>query len=511
MDALVGGASGARSRFAPRLAWVGLVAVMAMVAGACTPPTEPAPDSGTGPLHVSLVDGGFELSWDPAPGHGALGYEVQRWTGEGPWELLATTTEPTFVFDSAVPMASYGFRVRAAVEQGATPKSFTKSVNALYVEPQLPVVRIDTDGYAPILDRENYVDAHMTIDPNGTSFEPYEGTLRIRGRGNSTWNYPKKPYRLKLDDGSEIMGMPSEKDWNLLANFVDRSQLRTWAAEQVSLNTSMAWTPRYRHVEVILNGAYVGVYQLSEKVEPDGDRVDIKELDEDDIAGDKVTGGYLLEIDDRLEENNEPGWRTPEQVPVVIKEPDPAQPEQRAYIKGFVEDFEEALFSEDYTDPVLGYRAFLDVESFIDYWIIQEVTRNGDSFWSSTYFWKERGEDELVFGPMWDHDRSMGSTVTVRPQPPEGWYARDRGKWTRQLFTDPAFVDQVQARWAELAPALSAIPAQLEVLGAQLAPAIANDEVRWGYSLADNDQPEFLSQWMSTRIQWMTDAFAAEP
>lgn len=281
-------------------------------------------------------------------------------------------------------------------------------------------------------------------------------------------------------------------------------------AEQISKATDLAWSPTFRHAEVILNGDYVGVYQLTEKVESTPVRVDIEEMEPEDNAGEALTGGYLLEIDDRLEENNEPGWRTTRSVPVVVKEPDPMTTQQRAYIRTYVHRFEDALWSHDFKDPTNGYAPYLDVDAFIDHWIVQEVTRNGDSFWSSTFFTKERGEDELVFGPIWDFDRSMGSSVTLRPQPPEGWYARDHGPWVRRLFADPAFVDRVQDRWAELAPAISGVPAQMDTLGADLRPAISNDEARWLYELADNHQPEFLSDWLSTRTDWITAAFDAE-
>jgi len=110
-----------------------------------------------------------------------------------------------------------------------------------------------------------------------------------------------------------------------------------------------------------------------------------KEMEPEDITGDAVAGGYLLELDERLEANNEPGWRTPLNVPVVVKEPDPAAPEQRSYIRSFVNSFEDLLFSPGFADPVTGYASVLDVDAFVDHWMLQEVTRNGDSFWSSTF------------------------------------------------------------------------------------------------------------------------------
>ncbi len=350
----------------------------------------------------------------------------------------------------------------------------------------------------------------MTLDPNGSGFDAYSGTLQMRGRGNSTWGYPKKPYKLKLDSKASLMGIAKNKDWVLLANWVDRSQMRNWTAGEISRATDLDWTPTFRHVEVILNGEYQGVYNLTEQVEVKDDRVEIEEMEPTDIAGNEVTGGYLLEIDDRLEENDEPGFRTGKNVPVVVKDPDPMAPEQRNYIRNHVQTFENRLMGQDFTDPVLGYRPYLDVNAFIDLWTVQELARNGDSYWSSTYFTKERGDDRLRFGPMWDFDRSMGSPVTFRPQPPEGWYARDRGAWTKRLFQDPAFATEVRTRWEQLAPVFSTLPAQLDAVAATIEPAMPNDEARWSYTRGPQDQSAFLSDWLRTRIDWMSAAFDAE-
>ncbi len=461
-------------------------------------------------IRAALTGDGFELTWNASPGGSTHGYRLEYTEGDSDWQPLAEPSTNSYTFTGATPQTWYRFRVRTGFSPGATPTSFTGSIRRAFVEPVLPIVRIDTANFEPIVIKTKYLDATMEIDPNGTAFDAYQGDLRIKGRGNSTWQQPKKPYRLKLDDKSPIMGMASDKDWILLANHMDKSQVRTYAAEQISKSTDLAWTPTYRYVEVILNGEYLGVYQLTEKIEPETDRVDITEMEPEDISGEAVTGGYLLEIDDRLEENNEPGWRTPRNEPIVVKEPDPMEPEQRSYIRGFVNGFENLLFSDDYADPSTGYASLLDVEAFIDHWILQEVTRNGDSFWSSTFFTKERGEDKLVFGPMWDFDRSMGSPVTVREQPPEGWYAREHGHWVVRLFTDPAFVDQVHQRWDELAPSLQGLPAELEALAYALRPSVENDMVRWEYDIGPNDTPEFIRNWLEIRMTWMTAAFDAE-
>jgi len=406
------------------------------------------------------------------------------------------------------PRTVYSFRVRDAAAPGAHGTTWSPPITAFYVEPKLPVLRIDTTGRAPILDRENYVRATMTLDPNGSGFAPYSGTLDIRGRGNSTWVAPKKPYRLRLDTKSPLMGIASNRHWALLANYNDKSQLRSYAAGEVSRATGLDFTPAYRHVEVILNGRYDGVYQLTEHIRGGADRVDIEEMGPEDNSGVELTGGYLLEIDERLEENDEPGFRTQHHVPVVVKEPDPMTPEQRAYITGHVAAFENALFSSSFADPVVGYRHYLDENAFADHYLVHEIARNQDTFWSSTFFSKQRGDDRLVFGPMWDFDISMGAAAAPRTLDPTGWAHRGTGRWLQRIFTDPTFVTTVEQRWAALSPRIADLPDRLEALGDSLQPAIANDESRWGYELEQHDTPQYVADWLRTRLSWIGDELA---
>lgn len=470
-----------------------------LVVAACVPPAPSDPYD----LTARLGEGEVLLAWTDPPGGGST-FDVQMLVDGVGWTDLPDAAGPSATVTGLAPRTRTMFRVRAAGDGGSTsPGPWSTGVAFVYVEPVLPVLRIDTEDSQPVVDKENYVRATMTLDPNGTAFAPYSGTLGIRGRGNSTWAYPKKPYRLKLDTKSPMMGMAAERDWVLLANYVDRSQLRTWTAGEISRTTELQFTPTFHHVEVVLNGEYVGVYQLTENIEPGAARVDIDELEPGDDAPPEVTGGYLLEIDARLEENDEPGWRTDRWVPVVVKEPDPTTPAQRTYIKGHVDDFEDALFSPDYRDPALGYRRYLDVASFADHYLVQELTQNQDVFFSSTFFTKHRGDDRLRFGPMWDFDRSMGSPSSYVDPSPEGWWARTRGPWSNRLFTDPALVQDVAARWSQFEAGFRTLPERIEDLGTQLAPAVLNDAARWRYDPAPTDDPTYLSNWLQARIDWI--------
>lgn len=270
-----------------------------------------------------LEDDAIRLTWNVSVGGAENGYEVQVIDDSRQhlgWQNVPVTGIDDTVFTGVENRTRYNFRIRELTPDGALP--WSGPVPAVYVDPVLPVVRINTDNAQPILDRENYVNGEFTLDPNGSDYDAASGRLEIRGRGNSTWGASKKPYRVRLETSTSLMGIAKSRHWVLLANAYDKSQLRSYTAGEIAHSTDLAWSQTYRHVELILNGDYVGVYQLTEQVRIAGDRVDIEEMSPDDNEGDAVTGGYLLEIDARLEENNEPGFRTNKNMPIVIKDPD---------------------------------------------------------------------------------------------------------------------------------------------------------------------------------------------
>ncbi len=493
----------------PRMAGPVLVVttLAVMLVAACVPP-EPPPDPYG--LRATLVDDGIRLDWT-APYPDATGYRVEWLEAPGGWELLTTTSDMTTLDTTIADRSTRKYRVRAIRE--AKPTDFSGVVKATYVELLLPVIRVDTEDHQPVISKEEYLDAQVDIDPNGSPYDAFSAPTRIKGRGNTTWAYPKKPYKLKLDSKASLFGMPKEKDWVLLANYADRSQLRTWVAQTAGHSTDLAWTPSSVHVELVLNGEYLGVYQLTEQVEVKENRLDITEMEPGDTSGEAVTGGYLLEIDERLEQNAEPGFRTRRRVPIVIKEPEPAAPEQFDYIRDYVQDYEDALFGPNFSDPVLGHRGYADVDSFIDWYIVEELVKNQDATFSSAYLHKDRSAP-IRFGPLWDFDLSMGTDRGIVPADPQQvWVNQPNKPWVNRYFADPTFRQRLDERWDAHRVDFDQLPAQLSVLGADLQDAIANDAARWDYTLGVNDTPQFLADWLTTRIAWMDayiDAAAAQ-
>ena len=328
-----------------------------------------------------------------------------------------------------------------------------------------------TDTGQAITSKEDYVTGTYTL--NEGEEEVAGGTLRIRGRGNSTWDWPKKPYRLKFDDSSPLLGMPKSKNWVLLANYADKTLMRNDIAFMLGERLGMAWTPHGRYVDVWMNDVYGGVYQLVEHIRIDNDRIDIDEMEETDTGPETMTGGYLIEIDFRMHEDYclgaayDPvcvdGVNTAREGvlcldsehgmnPFCLDEPeDLLEPEwavQRNYIETYFTDTEAALFGENFADPDLGYAAYLDVDSTINYYIINELLKNPDGATASAYITKPRN-GKFQFGPIWDFDLSLGNAGYSDVDKTYGWHTR-KASWFARLFEDPAFAAKAKARWQQL-------------------------------------------------------------
>jgi|GEM_PF-850263 len=327
----------------------------------------------------------------------------------------------------------------------------------------LPTIDISTEGAAPIVSEETYLDASMTITLADGS-PSYAGTLRIKGRGNSTWTLPKKPYRLKLDSKDKLLGMHSDKNWALLANYSDKTLLRNLVAQTLGQRLHMAWSPDSRFANVVLNGQYQGIYQLIETIRVDSNRVDIAEIEPTDIASPEVTGGYLFEIDQRLDCDPLLQYVSAYDTPICIDTPDEDAivPQQYDYLTDYIRDTEDALYAPGFADPADGYRAWLDPASFIDWYLVNELTANTDAAdYSSIWNYKDR-DGLLERGPLWDFDISIGNADYCPCTDPQGFWIRG-GIWYSRLFEDPWFAAQVRARWDEVkADTFDTLPALID-------------------------------------------------
>jgi hypothetical protein len=272
-------------------------------------------------------------------------------------------------------------------------------VNPAKLDTGLPVITISTGGRQPITSKERYVQADIEIvDPNDHG-NNLSGEVEIRGRGNTTWNAPKKPYRLRFPKKTSLFGYEKARNWVLLANYQDTTLMLNSAAFELGRRFGLPFTPHFTHVEVILNGRYEGSYILTEHIQVGAGRIDINTND---------PGSFLVELDSYYDK--EPKFRTPLlKLPVMIKHPEndtPGLTEVSGYdfVKDAMNELEAALYSSAF--PESGYRDLIDLHSFIDYIMINEITRNVDvQFPKSVYLYRDGGEHKKIrAGPLWDFD-----------------------------------------------------------------------------------------------------------
>ncbi len=389
------------------------------------------------------------------------------------------------------------------------------------VDTGLPVVQIWTNLAAPIVDRENYVKACMRISDG--SVQPYRkglfhGTIKIRGRGHSSWDMPKKGYRVKLDTASPVLDMPSHKDWVLLANYADKTLMRNAVGMELSRRAGLPWTPRLRFVEVYLNDEFLGNYQLGEKIEVAPERVAITEMSTSDISTPNLTGGYLLEADffERIDPTTDRFFTTIEGINFVMKSPSDSDVtnEQAKYIHQYTQDVETAILSRNY-DRDTGYPSLIDVDSLINWYLVQEVMKNVDSvFASSVYVVKDRNS-KMAMGPVWDFDFAAGN-LDYEPLAmyPEGWYVSAQSAWFDYLMQDKAFKKQVKKRWDKIKKQMKKIDGYVAELNSQLKYSQAENFKRWpildtyvwpnAVVLGSHEaEVAYLTKWLKARVKWI--------
>ena len=313
----------------------------------------------------------------------------------------------------------------------------------------LPVVFINTPGGTAIPPKtEDWLDDTSLTIYDTDCRSCYSGKTEIRGRGNSTWKYPKKPYALKLSSKAEILGMPKHKRWVLLANWLDRTLLRNHVSFRIAMQTGLDWTPRGEFVEVVLNDRHIGCYYLCEHIKIDENRVNIDELDEDE-----TDGGYMMEIDTYYDETFK-FKSAVKSFPYMFKDPDEVNDAQFTFMMDYINNLEGALY-DDERFAAREYADYLDIDSFIDFWIAYELTGNTETHHpKSTYVHKDKG-GKLKAGPVWDFDWK-----TFRLDNEE-WVTMNH-LYYEALFKDPVFVARVKERWEMHEAKLREIPAFIE-------------------------------------------------
>lgn len=429
------------------------------------------------------------------------------------------------------------------VQVSVSAQTFTSS--------NLPIIVITTNG-VPIQD-EPKITADMGIIYNGVgarnnltdAFNNYNGKIGIEIRGSSSQMFPKKQYGIELRDAlgvginASLLDMPEEEDWVLFAPYNDKSLMRDVLAYKLGRDLGR-YAPRTRYCEVVLNGAYQGVYVLMEKIKRDKNRVDVAGLNPGEISGDDLTGGYIIKIDKESGSGNG-GWSSSysppnrgggQQIYFQYDYPSASEivTEQRNYIQQYVNNFEASLSSTTFNDPVNGYAKYIDVDSFIDFFIMNEVSKNVDGYRLSTYFYKKKDSDggKLHMGPLWDFNLGFGNANYCTQGNPEGWVTNFNGIcpndywlipfWWSRLYSDGAYRNKLAARWEELRAnqlqtdrVLTYIDSVANVLNAESQQRnfqtwpVLNMYVWPNYYVGPTFAAEinWLKNWMTARLNWM--------
>jgi hypothetical protein len=416
----------------------------------------------------------------------------------------------------------------------------------------LPLLFIDTNGEN--IPNEPKIDANLAVVYNGVGATnyvdglptDYNGNIGIEIRGASSSGYPQKPYGFETRDEAgnnnnvSLVDMPSENDWILLSNYNDKTFMRNSLAQD--LFTKMGnYGPRQKLCEVFLNESYQGIYVLSEKIKKDNDRVDIATLGPLENSGDEVTGGYILELNywnnnNSWELNYHPLDHPDFDVHLVYRypKPDVITDEQKDYIANFVDSMEVALYGDQFADPVTGYRQYLDIESFIDYFLLNEVSRNHDGFKKSRFFFKDKASNggKLKAGPTWDFDwawKNLYACSETENVTGEGWaylinncptdnYSPD---WYVRLFQDTTFANHMRCRYEEYRYDFlnsNYLHAYIDSVAALVEEPAGRHYQKWPFlgistgapdigPIPDSYQGEvdFLKDWIDLRLLWLDD------
>ncbi|CAN5450184.1 hypothetical protein BH10BAC1_BH10BAC1_01810 [soil metagenome] len=449
----------------------------------------------------------------------------------GVWKLLI---EDTYGADT-------GSVINWSITFGNTP---AKPFN--FTSSNLPIVVINTGGSA--IPSEPKLAAQMGIIYNGVGirnymtdpFNNYNNKIGIETRGSSSSTFPQKTYgfetrnNLGLQNDTIVLGMPTEHDWILYAPYDDKTCMRNVLTYDIA-NKTGHYASRTRFCELVINGQYQGIYVVMEKIKRDSNRVDISKLKTTDISGDQLTGGYIIKVD-RIDG---PGsyWTSPylaaDGSSVDFVHVYPANgtivTQQRNYIMAYIDTVEDVLASPGFANPTTGYRKYIGVNSFIDYFILNEVSKNVDGYRLSTFFYKDKQSSggKLKAGPAWDYNLAWWNADYCGGDDETGW-AYDIGTicsggwqpnfWWARLLQDPSYTAQLRCRWEELRLTTLSIPVlnnYVDSVGAYLNESQARHFTVWpiiGAYTWPNPSPiptsyagelTAIKTWIASRIAWM--------
>jgi len=460
---------------------------------------------------------------------GYLGRFNNGQTGNGTWKLIV---KDYLAFINSGNLASWSIRF------GNSP-----SPNLKFTSSNLPIVIINTSNQSI---SDTSIIANMGIIYNGSSqrnnttntWNHYNGKIKIHLRGNSSKNFEKKPYNLETKDATgndlnvSLLGMPPESDWCLIAAYQDKSLIRIPLAYDL-FGRMGHYTPKYKFVEVVINDEYRGVYILVEKPKRGPSRINVSKLTKNDNTNPNITGGYIFKID-RADEG---GWYSllpgnsqnnshfyyeyvyPKDTDITIQ--------QEAYIKNYMNSFETIMASSSFSDQTNGYPKYIETNSFVDFFLINELSKNVDAYRLSTYLYKDNISNggKLHIGPVWDYDLAWHNCNYGDSFLPSGWEYQMADSvfpcptWWDRFKQDTNFVNQVYCRWTQLRQGilkLNNLNSYIDSTALVLNESQQRNFIQWpilGAYIFPNPQNQSnatyqtevsdLKTWVANRIAWM--------
>ncbi len=382
------------------------------------------------------------------------------------------------------------------------------------------------------------------------------GRAGMRARGNASQGYAKTPFAFETwdqhgeDMAVPLLGMPAESDWILNATWMDRTLMRDPLMFRLWEELGY-YSPRFEYVEVYLNTGggqvtandYWGIYIVQEKVKRDNDRLDIAKLVPSDITEPDITGGYILQDDRRrFGDHGISSQAGPLDSigGVIFHEPNEEDLSQQQidWVQNYFNDFEAALFGANFADPDEGYAKYIDVDSWIDYHILEEFSKNTDAFGASVYMSIDRG-GKIKKGPLWDFDGALANSVEFQSYLPQSYIhtqliPKDGPQaypWWPRLFQDDNFSQKWIDGWHRLRKTIlhiDHINGILDDLETELTEPQARNFSTWNARIGGNIFTRFhersslsfpsweahvahLRQWISDRLVWLDTNFVTAP
>lgn len=374
-----------------------------------------------------------------------------------------------------------------------------------------------------------------------------QSRVEINLRGSSSLGFPKNMFGFHLKDEMDgnrseaLLGLPEEHNWILYAPYTDYTLMRNVIAYQLSEDQGW-YAPRTKYVELyrhtgngrVTSAHYHGVYVLVERIKWDANRVDITQIEPHENSEPEISGGYIIKKD-RLGEG-ESGIRTRKGTLLAHVRPneEDISSEQQEWIRNYMSDFEDTLYGPDFDDPQNGYEKYIDVDSFIDYFLHTELLKEIDGYRLSTFMHKER-DGKLIMGPVWDYNLSLGISESLEGYIPQGWYyiqasndcfigcgVRD---WYLQLMEDDRYMERMQERWWELrqtAFSRNHLFGLIDDNTELLTESQRRDFERWprlgtytwpNWFVGNSwmEEVDWMRNWLDQRLTWMDSQMGAQP